>query len=222
MTRKRLRALLFGPQGSGKSTQGQLLSDWFGVPYVSSGDLLRAEIDEETSLGKLVEEYVSHGMLAPDELVNAIVLKRLKDMSEEKGFILDGYPRNVEQAESMDRLIKLNLAVQIKMRDAEAVRRLAGRRQCSACRSVFHVSQLSAASSICPYCGHRLVKRADDDADTIRHRLATYHFMTEPMAVYYRQRGVLLAVNGEQPVESLLEEMVRKITKLGFVTSLCL
>ncbi|MDO8584329.1 MAG: nucleoside monophosphate kinase [bacterium] len=218
MARKRLRGFIFGPQGAGKSTQGHLLSDRYGIPFLSAGDLFRVEIDEKTHLGKLVEQYVSSGLLAPDELTNAIILQRLQKFDLEKGFLLDGYPRNVDQAESLDRLIKINLAIQVKLSDEEAVRRLSGRLQCVHCHSVFHISEVPPAmKEQCSVCGTKLVRRKDDDEVTIRHRLATYHFMTEPIAAYYRERGVLLAVNAAQSIPLLFEELVRKMAKLGFV-----
>ncbi len=218
MTRKRLRAALFGPQGSGKGTQGLLLSERFDVPLIGSGDLFRAEIEEASALGKIAKEYVDHGMLAPDELVNAILQKQLKAIPMDRGFILDGYPRNVEQAESLDRVVKINLAIQIKIQDQEALRRLLGRRQCKTCRTIFHIQDAPpAVPGKCPLCGHAIIKREDDNEKTIRMRLVAYHFMTEPLATYYRQRGVLLAVKGEQPISFLFAELVRKISKLGFV-----
>ena len=215
--RKRLQAILFGPQGCGKGTQGQLLSDRFGIPLLGSGDMFRAEIDAGTPLGQLAKNYVARGMLAPDEVVNAIIKKRLKEVVAGRGFLLEGYPRNVDQAESLDRLVKINLAIHIKMSDEEAVRRLVGRRQCLHCRSIFHVkSAPSALPGRCALCGHPLMKREDDREDIIRERLAAYHFMTEPMAAYYRERGVLLAVNGAQPIPFLFEELVSKMARLGF------
>jgi adenylate kinase len=218
MMRKRLRAVIFGPQGSGKGTQGELLSERFDVPIIGAGDLCREEIDEGSQLGNLVKEYVSLGMLAPDELVNAIVQKRMKDLPLDKGFILDGYPRNVEQAALLDRIGKVNLAIQIKVSDRESVRRLLGRQQCPACRAIFHLEEAPpSVPGICSLCGHALITREDDKEEVIRNRLAVYHFMTEPLAGYYRQRGVLLAVNGEQPIHELFAELVRKIIKLGFV-----
>jgi len=179
--------------------------------------MFRAEIEAKTPLGKIAEEYVARGMLAPDEVVNAIVKRRFKEVLTEKGFLLEGYPRNVDQAESLDRLIKINFAIQIKIRDEEAVRRLMGRRQCVHCRSIFHVEAApSALPDRCALCGHELVKRDDDREDVIRQRLMAYHFMTEPLAAYYRQRGVLLAVNGEQSIPFLFQELVKKMEKLGF------
>jgi adenylate kinase len=218
MIRKRLRAVIFGPQGSGKGTQGQLLSERFGVPLIGAGDLFRAEIKEKTALGKLIEQYVTFGMLAPDELVNAIINKRLKEVAADAGFILEGYPRNVDQAESLDRLLKITLAIQLKISDRESVRRLAGRRQCPACWTVYHITDAPPAhAGRCSLCGRALIKREDDHEDTIKQRLAAYHFITEPLAAYYRQRGVLLAVNGEQSIPFLFEELVKKTAKLGFI-----
>lgn len=219
MTRKRLRAVMFGPQGSGKGTQGQLLAERFDVPLIGSGDLCRAEIAEGSALGKLMAEYVAHGMLAPDELVNAVVQKRLGEVATDRGFILDGYPRNVEQAETLDRFLKVNLAVQLKLDDNEAVRRLMGRRQCTTCRSIFHVEDAPPVTpDQCTYCGRPLIRREDDYEQPIRARLSAYHFMTEPLASYYRQRGVLLALQAGQPLNLLFNELIKKMAKLGFVS----
>ncbi len=218
MARKRLQAIIFGPQGSGKGTQGQLLSERYDVPLVGSGDLFREEIESGGTLGAIAQEYVARGMLAPDELVNAIIQKRLQEISLERGFILDGYPRNVEQAASLDRLVKINIAIQMKLSDAESVRRILGRLQCSKCRAIYHERDLPPAKlGVCTLCGHRLSRREDDQEEAIRLRLAAYHFMTEPLASYYRQRGVLLAVNGEQPPAMLFAELARKMGRLGFV-----
>src|SRR5688572_23723397 len=156
MARVRLRALLFGPHGAGKTTQGQLLAERYGVPFVSSGNVLRAEIAEKTAIGKMVEEYVEAGMLAPDELVDAIVLKRLKGLALERGFVLDGFPRNVEQAVALDKLLKPNLAIQLKISDAIVLKRLAGRIVCEQCRSVFH-RDFGLPHLVCTVCGGKLV-----------------------------------------------------------------
>lgn len=208
---------MFGPQGSGKSTQGKLLADYFQVPYFSSGDMFRQEILEKTPLGNMVSEYVGSGMLAPDELVDAIMKKHLTSDAFSNGFILDGYPRNVEQAMTLEKIHKLHLAIQIKLTDAEAVKRLSGRLQCMKCRELFHERLLPKSDrQTCTVCGGRLKKRDDDKEAIIRKRLAAYRFMTEPMARHFRQKGVLLAVNGGQDIEDLFEELVKKTTRLGF------
>jgi len=219
MIRQRIQAILFGPQGCGKGTQGELLADRFDVPIIGSGEMFRQEIAEGTALGRLVQEYVGSGLLAPDEVVNAVVAQRLQKLDLSKGFILDGYPRNVEQAIQLDRMMKINLAIQIKLSDAEAVRRLLGRRQCSKCKYVYQITDAPpAVAGVCSVCGGKLIQRDDDTEDVIRRRLAAFHFMTEPLASYYRQRGVLLVVNGEQPIPYVFEDLVKKMTKLGFTS----
>ena len=217
MIKQKIRAIIFGPQGCGKGTQGQLLSERFDIPLIGSGEMFRAEIVEGTPLGKVLQEYVESGLLAPDEIVNAVVAQRLKKLDLSKGFILDGYPRNVEQATQLDRHIAINLAISIRITDAESVRRLLGRRQCSKCKFIYHITDSPPAKAgVCSICGGKLIQRDDDVEDVIRRRLAGFHFMTAPLATYYRQRGTLLAVNGEQSIPYLFEELVKKMTKLGF------
>ncbi len=217
MVRKKVKAVLFGPQGCGKGTQGNLLSDRLGVPLIGAGELFRSEITAGSQLGKLVQDYVSSGTLAPDELVNAVVANQLKRLDLTRGYVLDGYPRNIEQANYLDRLTKVNLAIYLKISDQEAVRRLSGRLQCSACKFVFHETKSPPAKpGICSICGGKLYRRDDDTEDVIRRRLAAFHFMTEPMATYYRQRGVLLQVNAEQSIPYVFQDIMKKIIKLGF------
>lgn len=197
-----------------------MLAEHFSVALIGSGDLLRYEIHEKTALGMLAKRYVDEGSLVPDELTNAVVQHQLQRLDLDRGFILDGYPRNVEQAECLDKIVKTNLAIQLKMSDEESLRRLLGRRQCSWCKASYHLQDYPPrVIGMCDACGHRLMMREDDREEVIRERLKQYHFMTEPLASLYRQRGVLLAVKGEQPIPSLFEELVRKIMKLGFVAS---
>lgn len=220
MPRKRVRAILFGPQGAGKTTQARLLAEWFGSACVGSGDLLRQEVEEKTPLGQLVTRYVEHGVLAPDEVVTAILRKRLSpDLESKRGFFLDGYPRNVEQAADLDKYAKINLAIHFKLSDAVAESRLLGRFFCEACHAVYHEEYVPLVKKgVCSICGGSVVRRKDDaDDGSVRDRLLAYHFMTEPLVTYYRQRGVLLSVNADQPIPFLFQELVRKLTKLGFI-----
>lgn len=220
MPRKRVRAILFGPQGAGKTTQARLLAEWFGSTYVGSGDLLRQEVEEKTPLGQLVTRYVEHGVLAPDEVVTAILRKRLSpDLESKRGFFLDGYPRNVEQAADLDKYAKINLAIHFKLSDAVAESRLLGRFFCETCHAVYHEEYVPVVKKgVCSICGGNVIRRKDDaDDGSVRDRLLAYHFMTEPLVTYYRQRGVLLSVNADQPIPFLFQELVRKLTKLGFV-----
>ncbi len=217
MKRKKLQAIIFGPQGSGKGTQGLLLAERFNLPLVGAGDLFRTEIVAQTTLGNLVNSYVAQGLLAPDDLVNAVMAKQLKKIDLTKGFILDGYPRNVEQASQLDRLIKINLAIQIKIPDDEVIKRLSMRKQCPKCKTVYHSKYAPPAiKDKCSLCGEYLVQRADDTTAIIKQRLKAYHLLTAPLAGYYRERGVLLPINGEQPIPYVFEDILKKIAKLGF------
>lgn len=217
MIRKKVKAVLFGPQGCGKGTQGQLLSERFDIPLIGAGDLFRAEISTKTQLGKLAKSYVDRGALAPDELVNAVIMSQLKKLDLSRGFILDGYPRNVEQASYLDRLAKVNLAIYLKISDKEAVRRLVGRRQCKDCKFVYHLTDAPPVKpDICSLCGGPLIKRADDTEDIIRQRLAAFHFMTEPLASYYRQQGVLLTINADQTIPDVFADLIKKMARLGY------
>lgn len=219
MKKQRLRAVLFGPQGSGKGTQGELLADRFDVPLLGAGALFRAEIATKSHLGKMLHAYVKSGVLAPDDIVNAVMAQRLKKLDLSRGFILDGYPRNVEQAQRLDRIEKVNIAIFLKISDREAIRRLLGRQQCSRCASVYHLTDAPPAKpGICAVCGGKLIRRADDTEEVIRRRLASYHFMTEPLLTYYRQRGILLAVHAEQAIPYVFEDLMKKMKKLGFST----
>ena len=218
MKRKRLQAIIFGPQGSGKGTQGALLAERFDVPLIGAGDLFRAEILQKSTLGNLVNQYVKQGLLAPDELVNAVMARQLKKVDLSKGFVLDGYPRNVEQAMHLDRILKINLVIQLKIEDKEVLRRLGGRSQCLKCKSVYHDTDAPPSKKgVCTLCGNKLERRADDVEEIIKQRLKAYHFITAPLAGYYRQKGVLLPINGYQAIPYVFEDIIKKIAKLGFV-----
>ena len=218
MNRKRLRAVIFGPQGSGKGTQGELLADRFDVPLEGAGDLFRAEISKGTQLGKLAKSYIDSGTLAPDELVNGVMARQLKTRDLSRGFLLDGYPRNVEQAQYLQRILPPNVAIEIKLKDDTAVKRLSSRLQCVKCKAVYSLTTVPPVRpGECSVCGSKLIKRADDNEATIRARLSTYHFMTAPLSRYYREQGILLAVNGEQDIPYVFEDLIKKLAKLGFV-----
>lgn len=217
MKNKHVRAVIFGPQGCGKGTQGVLLAERFNIPIIGAGDLFRAEIVAKSTLGNLAGQYVDQGLLAPDELVNAIMTRQLKRIDLTRGFILDGYPRNVEQATYLDRILPVNLVMQLKIGDAEVVRRLSGRWQCPSCKSVYHETEAPPVKpGICSLCGHALIRRADDTPEVIKQRLKAYHYMTSPLAGHYRQKGVLLMVNGEQAIAYVFEDITKKLAKLGF------
>jgi len=218
MIRQKLQAVMFGPQGCGKGTQGGLLSDRFDVPLVGAGDLFRAEAAMQTSLGKLAKQYMDSGKLAPDELVNGIVSRQLKALDLSRGWILDGYPRNVEQAKYLQRTLPPNVAIFIRLSDEVAIRRLLLRRQCTRCRAVWSLAvSRHPNADRCSMCGGKLVRRSDDTEEAIRARLEAYHFMTEPLSRFYREKGILLQVNGEQEIPYVFEDLAKKLARLGFV-----
>jgi adenylate kinase len=217
MSRAQLRAVIFGPQGCGKGTQGSLLSDRFDIPLIGSGELFRAEIVRGTPLGRIAEEYTKSGCLAPDELVNGIISNQLKQMDLKHGFILDGYPRTVEQASFLQRILPINVAIFIKIPDEMAVERLLSRVQCPACKTVYNLKGVRPAiEGVCAVCGKKLKRRDDDTEAAIRTRLVNYHFMTEPLTRYYRQKGTLLMIKGDQSIEYVHKVMMGKLAKLGF------
>lgn len=217
MRTKRLRAVIFGPQGCGKGTQGQLLSEKFNVPLIGSGDLFRAEIAKKSSLGKIAKKYIQSGCLAPDELVNGIMSSQLKSMNLKRGFILDGYPRTVDQASFLQRILPINVAIYIKISDDIAVERLMSRIQCPKCKTVYNLKEAPPKQKgKCSKCGAKLERREDDREEAIRIRLSNYHFMTEPLTRYYRQKGVLLMIKGDQSIDYVHKVMMKKLAKLGF------
>ncbi len=198
-----LNLILLGPPGSGKGTQGERLQEDFRLPYYSTGDILRAAVRDETELGRTAKEYMDRGDLVPDEVIIAVIAERVADHEAADGFILDGFPRTVGQAEAlgaaMDALDRaVTAALLIDVGDDEVVRRLGGRRTCVSGGHVFHVEfDPPKNEGICDVCGARLIVRDDDKPEVIRHRLETYHEKTKPLVDYYEQRGVLKRVDGE-------------------------
>ncbi len=218
MAKKRLRAVFFGPHGSGKRTQAERLALEFRVPLISSGALLREEIESETAIGKLVMNYVEQGMLAPDDLVNAVILKKIRRcVMNERGFVLEGYPRNVEQASALEKVSKTQIALHLKLSDEEARERVEGRRECTSCNAVYHLDTVPPGElETCVRCGYGLQGRPTDQEEAFISRQAVYHFMTEPLVGFYRQKGVLLTLKAQQSIRALHEELLKKLKRLGF------
>ena len=198
-----LNLILLGPPGSGKGTQGERLQEDFRLPYYATGDILRAAVRDETEIGKQAKEYMDRGDLVPDEVIIGIIAERVEGEEAADGFILDGFPRTVGQAEAlgseMEKLGRsITAALLIDVGDDEVVRRLGGRRTCSKNGHIFHVEfDPPKNEGVCDVCGARLITRDDDKPDVIRHRLDTYHEKTKPLVDYYEQRGVLKTVDGE-------------------------
>lgn len=206
--------ILLGPQGSGKGTQSVLISNKLGVPVVAVGKLFREEIARKTGLGKAMEEYILRGDRVPSMMVNQAMSERIGESDTANGMILDGYPRTVEQAETLDKILedlgrKVTHVLYLKVSDEESLRRLAGRRVCSnmKCEVNYHIESNppKKEEGKCDICGSELVERQDDTPKAIKNRLFLYHKDTEPLIEFYGSRGILHRVDGEQPIEKIGE-----------------
>ncbi len=197
-----LNLVLLGPPGSGKGTQGERLQEDFRLPYYATGDILRAAVREGTDLGTTAKEYMDRGDLVPDEVMVGLIAERISRSEAGDGFILDGFPRTIAQAEALDARLeelgrKLTAAVLIEVSDDEVVRRLGGRRTCVKEGHIFHVEfDPPKNEGICDICGARLEIRDDDQPEVVRHRLEQYHSKTEPLVDYYEGKGLLRRVDG--------------------------
>ncbi len=200
-----LNLILLGPPGAGKGTQAQKLINDFDLPYYATGDILRNAVDQGTDLGKQAQEYMERGDLVPDELVTGVVVERVDSEEAEDGFILDGYPRNVEQAnalgEELDSLGRsLTAVLLIDVPDDEVVRRLSGRRVCKKAGHNYHVEfDPPKREGVCDQDGSPLIQRDDDKPETVKHRLEVYKEQTRPLIDFYEDRGVLRRIDGRRP-----------------------
>lgn len=196
----RLNLVLIGPPGSGKGTQAVRIAEQYAIPHISTGDILRAAVRAGTELGRQVADTLASGGLVGDDLMTELVRSRLAQADVERGFILDGFPRTVVQAEALDAMVRPLLVALIVAADEEIVQRLGKRRVCGSCgitQSVY--ADTEEQIDPCPYCGGTLVRRQDDEPATVRHRLATYARFAEPVVAYYRPRPTFGAVDGLRP-----------------------
>ena len=212
--------VLLGPPGSGKGTQGERLQEDLRLPYYATGDILRAAVRDETELGRTAKEYMNRGDLVPDEVIVGVIAERIDSPQALDGFILDGFPRTIPQAEALDaKLEELARAVTavllIDVSDDEVVRRLGGRRTCEENGHVFHVEfNPPSQEGVCDLDGSPLIVRDDDKPEVIRKRLETYHVKTEPLVGYYDQRSVLRQIEGAAAPDAVAEEIRRTLATM--------
>lgn len=210
-----MRLVLLGAPGAGKGTQAVNLSEKLKVPHISTGDIFRYNIKNSTPLGKMAKEYIDKGSLVPDEVTVGIVKDRLVQEDCSGGFILDGFPRTIPQAESLDVVlsgmgVSLDYAVDIYVADTEIIKRLSGRRVCPACGMSYHVHfGPPKKDGICDGCQTSLIQREDDREATVLNRLETYHRQTEPLIEYYKGKGKLLVVEGQEKISDTTVEMLK-------------
>jgi len=203
--------ILLGPPGAGKGTYSQKLIDVYKIPQISTGDILRASVKAGTPIGIKAKEYMNKGALVPDEVIIGIVAERIKEADCKNGFLLDGFPRTVKQAENLDAALAksgslIDMAVYFKTSEAVAIERLSGRRVCKACGFNYHIKNIPPKNSgICDKCGGALFQRPDDKEDTVRNRLKVYEVQTKPLIDYYTKKGVIKEVSGDLGVDKLFE-----------------
>ena len=205
-----MRLILIGPPGAGKGTQAKFICEKFGIPQISTGDMLRAAIAAGTEMGRKAKEYMDQGQLVPDEVVIGIVKDRLADPDCQKGYILDGFPRTVEQAKALSTFAKIDVAINLDVPDDVLVKRLSGRRVCPLCGAPYHVDRLNG-ETVCRADGTPLIQRDDDKAETVLNRLAVYHQKTAPLIDHYREAGLLKNIGGGLSLEEISEEIFRTL-----------
>ncbi|MBI2498824.1 adenylate kinase [Candidatus Woesearchaeota archaeon] len=205
-----MKVIILGAQGSGKGTQAKLLSESFKIPHISTGDILREEYDNKTELGLLANEYTKKGLLIPNELVNDIVKRRLERKDCKIGFILDGYPRNIEQANFLSKIIEIDKVIYLKVSEDIVFKRLAERMICSKCNQIYGINKKPKKDEVCDECGSKLVKRQDDkEEEQIRTRLRGYEEKTLPLLEFYKEK--LIEIDGSgKPIE-IFKEIMKKL-----------
>jgi adenylate kinase len=214
-----VRVVLVGPPGAGKGTQAHFLASHLSIPKISTGDIFRDNVSHGTKLGQQAQKYMERGDLVPDEVTIAMVTDRLADDDTQAGFLLDGFPRNVPQAETLKKLLttwetRLDVVLELVVDDDEVVRRLSGRRGCRRCGRIWHVVfDPPVEPGICDDCGGELFQRDDDREETIRHRLEVYQQQTTPLVSFYADEGTLLGLDATGPVDEITERALSALRR---------
>ncbi len=208
-----MRIVLLGPPGAGKGTQGVLLGKSYGIPQISTGDMLRKAVTDETPLGMQVKEIIRDGKLVPDDLIISLIEERISGDDCRKGFILDGFPRTIEQGEALEKVLpgSVDVTIYLNVPREEVVERLAGRLTCRKCGAVYRKRDIS----VCPVCGGDLYQREDDQKSTIEHRIKVYEENTAPLVEFYRSKGKLVEVGGMGEPGDIFKALQENISKVG-------
>ena len=214
-----MRAVLVGPPGAGKGTQAQFIASHLAIPKISTGDIFRANVSTGTTLGRRAKDYMDRGDLVPDEVTIAMVTSRLQEDDAQAGFLLDGFPRNVPQAETLKKLLsdwdtRLDIVLGLVVDDDEVVRRLSGRRTCRRCGRVWHATfDPPSRKDRCDDCDGELFQRDDDREETIRHRIDVYAQQTQPLIAFYADEGTLLGIDATGPVEEVTDRALAALRR---------
>lgn len=208
-----MKIIMLGAPGAGKGTQAKRIAEKYGIPHISTGDIFRANIKEGTELGLKAKGYMDQGLLVPDEVTIGMLLDRIHQADCKNGYVLDGFPRTIPQAESLNKALAdmgeaIDFALDVDVPDENIVNRMGGRRACLKCGATYHVEYAAPkADGVCDSCGSDLVLRDDDKPETVQKRLSVYHDQTQPLIEYYKGQGVLRSVDGTQPMEAVFESI---------------
>ncbi len=214
-----MKIIMLGAPGAGKGTQAKMIADRYSIPHISTGDIFRANIKNGTELGKKAKEYMDQGLLVPDELVCDLVVDRVQQDDCANGYVLDGFPRTIPQAESLDAALAslgtgVEYAINVDVPDENIVRRMSGRRACVTCGATYHLEHIPPKQEgICDRCGAALILRDDDKPETVTKRLDVYHTQTQPLIDYYTAKNVLVDVDGTRNMDEVFADIVNILSK---------
>lgn len=210
-----MKIIMLGAPGAGKGTQAKMIAEKYQIPHISTGDIFRANIKNGTELGKEAKGYMDRGELVPDELTVRILLDRVAQEDCKNGYILDGFPRNIPQAEVLEKELeklgeKIDAAIDMEVPDESIIRRMSGRRACSSCGATYHIVNVPPKKEgICDVCGEALILRDDDKEETVQKRLDVYHEQTQPLIEFYTKKGILKTVDGTQDMMSVFQTITK-------------
>ena len=210
-----MKIIMLGAPGAGKGTQAKLISEKYGIPHISTGDIFRANIKEGTDLGKEAKEYIDKGQLVPDELTVRILLDRVEKDDCKNGYVLDGFPRTIPQAQVLDNEVaklgdKIDYAIDVEVPDEIIIRRMGGRRACPKCGATYHIEHIPPKKEgICDACGEKLMLRDDDKPETVKNRLDVYHKQTQPLIDHYSKQNILRTVDGTADMNDVFDSIVK-------------
>lgn len=209
-----MKIIMLGAPGAGKGTQAQMIADKFNIPHISTGDIFRANIKNGTELGKKAKEFMDKGQLVPDELTVQFLLDRVANDDCKNGYVLDGFPRTIPQADVLDSELtklgdKVDFAINVDVPDENIVRRMSGRRACLKCGATYHIEHIPPKKEgVCDKCGSELVQREDDKPETVQNRLSVYHEQTQPLIDYYDKKNILKTVDGTKDMQEVFSNIV--------------
>ena len=210
-----MKIIMLGAPGAGKGTQAKQIADKYSIPHISTGDIFRANIKNGTELGKKAKQYMDQGALVPDELTCDLVMDRIQQDDCKNGFVLDGFPRTIPQAEALDAALgkineKMDYAIDVDVPDENIVNRMSGRRACLNCGATYHLISIPPkVEGICDVCGEKLILRDDDKPETVKNRLSVYHEQTQPLIDFYAKKNVLAEVDGTKDMEEVFQDIVK-------------